>query len=53
MAKKFKCGHCDYVAHGETEKELMDDIGRHNKKAHDMEMTEDIKKKVRAGMQEE
>ncbi|MGI6209705.1 MAG: DUF1059 domain-containing protein [Anaerolineae bacterium] len=53
MAKHFKCAFCEYVAHGETDEEILEDIARHNRERHNMEMTEEIRKKVLAGIEED
>jgi hypothetical protein len=38
MAKYFRCHHCDYVSSGETEEQIVQDMARHNKQMHNMEM---------------
>lgn len=53
MAKRLQCGYCDYVAQGETDEEVLADIARHNREAHDMEMTEEVRQRVLADIEEE
>jgi predicted small metal-binding protein len=58
MAKIMKCRSvgldCDFVAHGETEAQVMEKVAEHAKKDHGMQhIPEDVATKVRAAIRNE
>ena len=58
VAKVMKCRSvgldCDFVAHGETEAQVMEKVAEHAKKDHGMhEIPEDVATKVRAAIRNE
>ncbi len=48
--KDFHCRdaglNCDYVARGDTNREILDQASQHARQAHNMNMTPDLSKKV-------
>jgi predicted small metal-binding protein len=58
VAKVMKCRSvgldCDFVAHGETEAQVMEKVAEHAKKDHGMdEIPDDVVTKVRAAIRNE
>jgi predicted small metal-binding protein len=58
MAKTMRCndvvGNCDFVAHGESEQEIMDQAGEHARTAHQVEeITPEMAEKVRGAIRDE
>jgi predicted small metal-binding protein len=44
---------CDYVARGNSDKEVLEDAGRHAQQAHNMSMTSDLESTVRGLIHDE
>jgi predicted small metal-binding protein len=58
MAKKMSCKDvgpdCDFVAHGETEEEVMGQVAEHARSAHGMqEVPPELAEKARAAIRDE
>jgi predicted small metal-binding protein len=45
--------NCDFVARGNTEKEIVDQLHQHAQQAHNMKMTPDLEQKARGLIHDE
>ncbi len=57
MTKVLRCrdtgADCDFEARGETEEEIMQQVGPHATDVHKMEITPELVEKVRGAIQDE
>ncbi|MHB0878670.1 MAG: DUF1059 domain-containing protein [Anaerolineae bacterium] len=53
MVKSFHCRYCDYVSTGETEEQIVQDMARHNKQMHNMEMDQATRDIIHADIRED